>query len=77
VLRGEAVTALYGKGGLEKEPDAVEAQVLASGQTYLAIEESDGARALRAIYPAKRRPTTSGRTASSATRCRRVRCWGR
>ena len=53
VLRGEAVTALYGKGGLEKEPDAEEAQVLASGQTYLAIEESDGARALRAIYPAK------------------------
>jgi len=53
VLRGEAVTALFGKGGLEKEPDAVEAQVLASGQPYLAIEERDGSRALRAVYPAK------------------------
>jgi methyl-accepting chemotaxis protein len=53
VLRGEAVTAVFGQGGLEKAPDAIEAQVLASGQPYLAIEEIDGRRALRAVYPSK------------------------
>ncbi len=54
VLRGEAVTGQFGPGvGQEREYDALESQVLATGKEYSAVETTaDGEEALRVIRPA-------------------------
>ncbi|HRL76890.1 MAG TPA: methyl-accepting chemotaxis protein [Candidatus Accumulibacter phosphatis] len=54
VLRGEAVSGPFGPGvAEEREHDALEAQVLATGKEYAAVETSaSGEEALRVIRPA-------------------------
>lgn len=54
VLRGEAVTGQFGPGvGQEREHDALEGQVLATGKEYSAVETAaNGEEALRVIRPA-------------------------
>ncbi|WP_201493028.1 methyl-accepting chemotaxis protein [Rubrivivax sp. A210] len=54
VLRGEAVRKLYGAGAANAIalPDALEAQVLASGQAVVRVETDAGGEVLRAVRPA-------------------------
>ncbi|MCX7897226.1 MAG: methyl-accepting chemotaxis protein [Rhodocyclaceae bacterium] len=52
VLRGEAVSKLYGPGkASDAEPDAVEREVLASGKEFIAIEKDAQGEYLRVVRP--------------------------
>lgn len=52
VLRGEAVSKLYGPGkGDEAQPDAIEREVLATGKEYTAIERDEKGESLRVVRP--------------------------
>ncbi len=55
VLRGEAVTKLFGPGNArDSQPrDAVEQRVLASGEEFSAVESDDRGEYLRVVRPAK------------------------
>lgn len=54
VMRGEAVAKLYGPDTKSKrQPDALESQVMASGNPYVAVESSNGKSFLHVINPTK------------------------
>ncbi|MDI6749223.1 MAG: methyl-accepting chemotaxis protein [Rhodocyclaceae bacterium] len=52
VIRGEAVTKLYGPGkGDEGQPDAIEQQVLANGKEFIEVQQDAKGEFLRVVRP--------------------------
>ena len=53
VARGEGVSKVYGPGKDTRALDAVERQVMETGEPYVAVIEEDGQRALRVVNPTR------------------------
>ena len=51
LVRGEGTNSQYGKGKTDRQADAVEQQVLASGKAYFAVLPSAQGEILRAVIP--------------------------
>jgi len=51
VLRAEGTTRIYGAGTNKEVPDAIEQQVLTTGETYLAVQSQGDTEYLRVVRP--------------------------